>query len=130
MELGWIAALATFAFFVSESARRLTVKLTPIQRKVLLRYRGFLGRPPTPLQIFATVLPHLLMLTGLVVLSAYTLPVTVTTFCGGMCVQMVVYQVAFSAKVVKAIPTLVEFLDWKRVDHALAITENDELRPR
>jgi hypothetical protein len=106
------------------------VKLTPIQRKVLLRYRGFIGRPPTPLRIFATVLPQILMLISLVILSAYTLPVTATAFCGGMCVAMVVYQVAFSVKVVKAIPTIVEFLDWKRVDHALAITENDELGPR
>ena len=70
------------------------------------------------------------MLAGLVILSAYTLPVPVTTFCGGMCVSMVTYQVAFSVKVVKAIPTIVEFLDWKRVDHALAITENDELGSR
>jgi len=125
MALGFIAALATFAVFMSEPARRLTVELTPIQRKVLLRYKGFRDRPPTPFHIFKTVLPHMLMLTGSVIVSAYTLPVSVTTFWAGMCVSTLLYQVAFSLRVVKAIRTIVEFLDWKRVDHALAITEND-----
>jgi hypothetical protein len=103
------------------------VELTPMQRKVLLRYRGFIDRPPTALRIFASALPHLLMLIGLVALSAYTLPVTVTAFCGGMALTMVVYQASFSLKVVKAIQTLVKFLDWKKIDHALGITEDDEL---
>jgi hypothetical protein len=100
------------------------VKLTPIQRKVLLRYKGFSVRPPTPLSIFALVLPHLLITIGLAVLSAYAFPAVVTAFLAGMCVQAITYQVIFSVRVVKAISTLIEFLDWERIDQALAIAES------
>jgi hypothetical protein len=102
------------------------VKLSPFQRKVLLRYKGFIARPPTPLRIFATALPQILILIALVIFSAYTLSTTATAFCGGLCVGAIVYQVAFSLRVVKSVATLVEFLDWQRVDQALAGTENDE----
>ena len=102
------------------------MELTPIQRKVLLRYKGFVDRPPTPLRIFAAALPHILILIALVIFSAYTLQPTATAFCGGLCVGAIVYQVSFSLRVVKAIGTLVEFLDWPRVNQALAGTETDE----
>jgi hypothetical protein len=101
------------------------MKLTPFQRKVLLRYKGFLNRPPTPLRIFASVFPQILFQLGVVIFSAYTLPETVTAFFGGIFVGTVVYQIAFSLRVLEAVATLLQFLDWNRLDQALAGAEND-----
>jgi hypothetical protein len=95
------------------------MKLTSFQRKVLLRYEGFRIRPPTPLRLLARVLPHLLSLLVLVILSAYTLPETVTAFLGGVLAGAVVYQVSFAMGVAKSVATLVEFIDWNKVDRAL-----------
>jgi hypothetical protein len=106
---------------------RKAMELTPIQRTVLLRYKGFLDRPPTASRIFTPALPYLVLLIGLVIISAFTLPTTVTAFCGGMAFWAIGYQISFSRKVVRAIPTLVEFLDWTRVNRALDLTPDDEL---
>jgi hypothetical protein len=106
---------------------RKAMELTPIQRKVLLRYKGFLDRPPTASRIFTLALPHLVLLIGLIIFSAFTLPTTVTAFCGGMAFWAIGYQISFSRKVVRTIPTVVEFLDWKRVNRALDLTPDGEL---
>jgi hypothetical protein len=106
---------------------RKAMELTPIQRTVLLRYKGFLDRPPTASRIFTLALPYLVLLIGLVIISAYSLPTTVTAFCGGMAFWAIGYQISFSRKVVRAIPTIVEFLDWTRVNRALDLTPDDEL---
>jgi hypothetical protein len=99
------------------------MQLKPFQRKVLLRYKGFLDRRPTPLRIFASVLPHLVLLLTLLLFSAYALPATIACFFGGLFAGALVYQVSFSLKVTQAVATLLEFLDWNKVDRALASSD-------
>jgi hypothetical protein len=102
------------------------LELTPLQRKVLLRYRGFRANPPTAFHIFSRTLPLELMMTGLVIFAAIALPATTTAFMGGLWAGTLVYNGAFAMRVVKVIPTLVKFLDWKRVDEALGIKEHHD----
>jgi len=106
--------------------RRPAVDLTPIQRKVVLRYRGFRDRPPTLVRIPAPALPRWLILLGLVLLSAYVVPVSAAAFYAGMVVGAIILQTVPSVQAWRVFPALVEILDWKKVDQLLGISSDEE----
>jgi hypothetical protein len=103
------------------------VELTPIQRRILLRYRRFRDRPPTLGRILSPALPRLLILLGLILLSGYVLPTWATAFYSGVAVGGIAVQVALSVQACRVIPAFMEAMDWKKVDRLLGIDPDEEL---
>lgn len=103
------------------------MELTPIQRKVLLRYRGFRDRPPSLGRILSPALPRLLILLGLVLLSGYFLPLWAMAFYSGVVVGGMAVQIALSVQACRVIPPFIESMDWKKVDRLLGINPDEDL---
>ena len=102
------------------------MELTPIQRKVLLRYRGFRDRPATLGRLLSPVLPRLLLLLGLIWLSSFVLPMGATAFYSGVVVGAIAVQVALLVQACRIIPVFMEVMDWKKVDRLLGIDADED----
>lgn len=93
--------------------------LTPVQRKLLLRYRDHRHKSFTVAGLLKPLLPMAVLSVGLVVLSDYIFPLRLTLFVAGLLVGVMLRNVALLFHGVRVIPGLLQVIDWEKVDRLL-----------
>jgi hypothetical protein len=93
--------------------------LTPIQRKLLLKYREHCQKPFTVVGLLVPLLPLAALAAFLVVISFYTFPPGLTLFIAGLLVGIMVRNVALVFHGVRVLPGLLQVIDWEKVDRIL-----------
>jgi hypothetical protein len=93
--------------------------LTPLQRKLLLRYRDHRQKPFTVVGLLVPLLPLVALSVGLVALSYYTFPPHVSLFIAGLLVGVLLRHVALAIHGFRLIPALLQVIDWEKVDRLL-----------
>jgi hypothetical protein len=93
--------------------------LTPLQRKLLLRYRGHRHKPFTVVELLMPILPLAALAIGPVALSYYIFPPQVTLFIAGLLVGVIVRNVAMVLHGARLIPAVLHVIDWEKLDRLL-----------
>jgi hypothetical protein len=96
-----------------------TMIITPLQRKILLRYRAHRHKPFTVVELLTPILPLVALAVGLVALSYYTFPAQVTLFIGGLLVGALLRNLALILHGARVIPALLQVIDWEKLDRLL-----------
>ena len=93
--------------------------LTPLQRKLLLRYRDHRHKPFTVLELLVPILPLAALAVGAVTLSYCIFPPQVTLFIAGLLVGVIVRNVAMVVHGARLIPAILQVIDWDALDRLL-----------
>jgi hypothetical protein len=92
---------------------------TPLQRKLLLRYRDHRHKPFTVVELLVPILPLMALAVGLVALSYSVFPTQVTLFIAGLLVGVLLRNVALVFHGARVMPAILEVIDWEKLDRLL-----------
>jgi hypothetical protein len=92
---------------------------TPLQRKLLLRYRDHRHKPFTFVELLVPILPLMALAVGLVALSYPVFPTQVTLFIAGLLVGVLLRNVALVFHGARVMPVILEVIDWEKLDRLL-----------
>jgi hypothetical protein len=93
--------------------------LTPLQRKLLLRYRDHRHKPFKVVELLKPILPLATLAVGLGTLSYYIFPPQVALFLAGLWVGVLVRNVALVLHSARLAPAVLQVIDWETLDRLL-----------
>jgi hypothetical protein len=94
--------------------------LTPIQRKLLLRYRTFRDQPMSILRQVLLMIPMILVLASLTAFAYVAVSPALGLFMGGLGLGAILRQFGLTLQAKRVIPALIEVIDWEKVDRLLS----------
>ncbi len=93
--------------------------LTPLQRKLLIRYHDHRHKPFTVIGLLVPILPLVALAVALVALSYYIFPQQVALFIAGLLLGVLLRNVALVFHGARVIPALLQVIDWEKLDRLL-----------